>query len=96
MTNKSAFLKKILALLCVFLILAYALVVFLPHTHCCCDISCAACNVIESCQKILYNILLFAVIYPILKFIYFIERICYRILSVRDQTPVGLKVKLSN
>ncbi len=89
-------LKKLCAVLCVVLIVAYASVVFLPHSHDSVDTDCAACLIIESTLELLYlAVLILAVGWLPQSFIYNPKPYIH-ILSGRESTPVGRKVKLSD
>ena len=96
MKNQKRVLKIALALLCVFLVLIYTSVVFLPHEHCSCNFECAVCERLELSSGSLFAILMCTGF-----FIFFDEinsmpiRLCI-VMCMRDATPVGLKVKLSN
>lgn len=78
------------------MILACALIVFLPHSHECVEMDCSVCAVIESSRKILLLLALSASFCHLAKIQFVLIDTHPRILSVRDGTPVGLKVKLSD
>ena len=87
--------KKLLALFCILLILAYAAITFVPHTHEHKIADCALCEVIDLSDEMLI-ILLLTELFSWLKA--FSSLFCAHtyIPSPREATPVGLKVKLSN
>ena len=87
---------KIIALLTLILILAYAVSLCLPHTHECVDADCLVCAMMEGSRKLLIGLVLTATLDPIIKVAYGTVCGLSLILSIRDGTPVGQKVKLSN
>ena len=95
MVKLKQYLKISIAALCVILILAYAFIVFMPHSHGVCDSGCLACSLIEKAKNTLFAALCFAAIFQILHQGHFVSGDYYK-LSVKDGTPVGLRVKLSN
>ena len=92
--NKS--LKVIIAVLTAILILAYAFAVLLPHSHEFMEADCAVCAMIETSRSILIGIVLFASIHLLTKISVTVLGTYPEVLFVRDGTPVGLKVKLSD
>lgn len=82
--------------MCVVLIIAYASVVFLPHSHENAETDCVACVLIESSKKLLMGIALLTGIYRIINCEFVIFDLHFRIISAREISPVGLKVKLSD
>ena len=89
-------LKKLCAVLCVILIIAYASVVFLPHSHDSVDTDCTACLIIESSFELLFAIAILLAVVWLVHFFVFNYKPYIHISSGRESTPVGLKVKLSN
>ena len=75
---------------------AYTLIAFLPHGHNSRGTDCAVCNMVEFHRGILLGIALFAIVRLLPEFVRILSVTCEHILSYRDTTPVGLKVKLSN
>ena len=96
MFKRKSTLKMIMAAMCVVLVLAYAFIVFLPHTHECMETDCAVCAMIEESCNLLVAIVLSATVFQMAKYGVFVHYIHTHILSIRDGTPVGLKVKLSD
>ena len=88
--------KKRMAFLCFVLIFAYASMLFFSHVTECFDTDCAVCTVIETSRRMMIVWTFFAVIYLTVKILSFIFANHSHILSCRDSTPVGLKVKLSD
>lgn len=93
---KKHLLNSIIALFCVMLILLYASAVFLPHDHNGCDSECVACTVIETSKKLLVCLLICVLLTNVGLF----EKIFWavgidNILLIKN-TPVKLRVKLSN
>ena len=89
-------LKRIIAVFCVIFILACASIVFLPHQHECLDTECVVCTMLETSRDMLTGLAPFVAVYPTTIITFVISGALLRILSVRDGTPVGLKVKLSD
>ena len=85
--------KKVIILLCVVLVLAY---IFLPHFHECVQPDCVLCLMTEQLRDILVAVAVYASMASLTA--------CYiptqygnnHIYTIRDWTPVGLRVKLSN
>lgn len=88
-------LKRIIALLCITILLSYASVVFLPHSHECIDLNCTVCDAIEISRNLLIEIglLVTVCLLTLLKFIILTNKHTYFI-PIRDGTPVALKVRL--
>lgn len=88
-----------IAFLCISLIFLLVLtsisVAFLPHTHGSGD-SCAVCAMVESSLRILLGLSLGAAVLYGAVLRLFVSFTHPRPRSVRDRTPVGLKVKLSD
>ena len=89
-------LKGALAILCILVILAYASIVFLPHTHERAGVDCSICAIIETSRNLLLGVALSAALCQLPYFPFVIPNKHFYIKSVRDGTPVGLKVKLSD
>lgn len=86
----------VLAGFCILMILAYTSIVFLPHAHECTSMGCSVCAVIETSRNLLLGIALFAVACLSMRFCFAIHNTHSYIEPIRDGTPVGLKVKLSD
>ncbi len=93
---KHQVLKRLCAFLCVVLIIAYASAVFLPHTHDISKTDCAVCVLIEILRELLLGMALIAGIPRLIKCNLHEPNFYFNILSRREITPVGLKVKLSD
>ena len=83
------------ALLTLLLILAYISVAFFPHVHPHGDADCALCVILQSSRELLSTPVLCAVLALAITTLAF-ARARERIAAMRDTTPVGLKVKLSD
>ena len=92
-TNK---LRKLLSILIIVLLVAYALIVYLPHGHDCLEADCAVCNMIDSTRDILIGASLLAIAQILPRIIFMPPALHERILLFSEGTPVGLKVKLSD
>ena len=88
--------KKILALVCVMLLLSFVCVAFLPHSHQCIDSDCTVCAFIETSCNLLIGVLLLGVVYQLACLEFVISNTKVYVISTREGTPVGLKVKLSD
>lgn len=86
----------VLCVICVVLTLAYSFVVFLPHAHECIGAGCTVCAMVEITRKIFVFILLSSTLHLLTRVLISAPGAVFRILSWRDNTPVGLKVKLSD
>ena len=96
MLKRNKCFKAMVAALTVVLILAYAVLAFLPHTHACAQLDCAACVLVQilrataSALAVAASLCAFVPLLPV--------AVDARLapLSARESSPVGLKVKLSN
>ena len=88
--------KRITAVLCIILVLVYVSIASLSYAHECLDSKCAICSWIENSRNLLVGIAIMCAVSMLNKFGFIIVNIHSHILSVRDGTPVGLKVKLSD
>ena len=95
MKRENSILEKLLALLCILLILAYAAITFVPHAHECRNTDCALCEMIDLSDEILIGLSLAALFSQLLAFWRVLCAYTY-LPSGREATPVGRKVKLSN
>ena len=93
--REKSILLKLLALLCILLILSYAAIAFVPHAHECRNTDCALCEMIDLSDEILISLSLAALFSQLAAFSRLFCAHTY-IPSPREVTPVGLKVKLSN
>ena len=78
------------------LVLIYAFAALLLHTHQCIETDCSVCALIGSFRHIWVGIVLSAGLFPLARAQIVLPNISPDTGSVRDATPVGLKVKLSN
>ena len=88
--------KNIVALLCILIIVFYTSIVFLPHVHDCVDPDCTVCALIETSRNTLIGFALIAVVYQFANIVFIISSSYKSILSGDNDTPVALKVKLSD
>lgn len=96
MLRRNPYLNTAIAALAVLLILTCVSVVFLPHSHEGPDVDCAVCALIEfSCYALAATVLLSAVgQFDFPRRV--VRSALFRVRTLCDGTPVGLKVKLSN
>ena len=94
MTNSNK--KRLISFICAILILSYAFIIFLSHSHTCSDTTCEICFLANATKGALLFLLLLCSIYGV-SHLYSVAPCsdAYR-LSYRENTPVGQKVKLSN
>ena len=78
------------------LIFSCAFILFLPHTHKCVETECVACALIESSRDTMLTATSAAILHQAARMLAFLLVSYSDITSIRDATPVGLKVKLSN
>ena len=95
MLKQNKYLNIMIAVLTVTLIIAYAFIVFFPHSHECVETDGPLCAVRALSQSILLGVALAFGGCQLTK-ISFVILGYNDVLSIRDGTPVGLKVKLSN
>lgn len=88
--------KRPIAFLCIVLVFACTLFVFLPHAHDGCKTDCPVCRLMESSRELLLAVALLTA--PMGLAVLGFTAPCRHCpgLSLRDGTPVGLKVKLSD
>lgn len=89
-------LKITLSVLIIVVLVAYAFIAYMPHGHECADADCVICNLADSRNDFLLNeaLLSMAQLLPLLIFLLSCSH--ERIVSLCENTPVGLKVKLSD
>ena len=87
---------RVVSLICVALIVLYASAVFLPHDHEDCDSECVACVVIERIEKLISGLTVCALLTGLILSdrAFAIAEICG--IKILKNTPVKLRVKLSN
>lgn len=88
--------KRLIAIVCTALILMYAGVLLLPHLHACMDEHCDVCALIKGLRRLLLGLALAAVVCHLVGIVCARCSELGRLTLGRDDTPVGLKVKLSN
>ena len=88
--------KIALALLCILLILACTSIVFIPHAHECAGVDCSVCAIIETSRNLLLGAAISAALCQSPYFSFIIHNTRSYMKSIKDGTPVGLKVKLSD
>jgi hypothetical protein len=93
--NSSSF-RRAVAVLSVILIIAYALIPVLPHTHGACGADCAVCSAIFELQNIFFGIVWIFILSGITHLGFSLLNTENNEVSGRTCTPVGLKVKLSD
>lgn len=88
--------KSIIVFLCIFIIIAYTSITFLPHAHDCAGLDCAVCALIETLRNTMIGLVLAATVHQLANIIVLILS-TYRFIPLGDSgTPVALKVKLSD
>ena len=88
--------KSLPLILLILLLLAYISVAFLPHAHNAYQTNCAQCIAIQATRTLLCVLCLCGFLSRIGNSGSYAHGVCYHLLAVRDNTPVGLKVKLSD
>ena len=88
--------KSIVALLCIFIIIAYTSIVFLPYAHDCVGADCSVCALIETSRNSLIGISLIGAAWQLPNITFVILNAHYFIFFGNSETPVALKVKLSD
>ena len=87
-------LRRLLSILIIVLLVAYAMIVYWPHGHDCLEADCAVCNMIDSTKDILIGASLLAIAQMLPRIIFILPALRERIVLFSEGTPVGLKVKL--
>ena len=93
MLHNRLFQKKVIILLCAVLVLAY---IFFPHFHRCTQTDCVLCMVTEQLRDILVIVAAYAGMALLTVCSIPTQYGNNHIFTMRDCTPVGLRVKLSN
>ena len=88
--------KRIVALLCILIIVAYTSIIILPHAHNCVGPDCTICAFIETSRNTLIGLALIAAVYQLANIVFIISSSYKSIPSGNNGTPVALKVKLSD
>ncbi len=87
------FRRNLILLLCVVVVLAY---IFLPHFHECLQTDCVLCLISKQVRDILVLPAVYAGVASLMAFSMAVHYGSNCIFTTRADTPVGLKVKLSN
>ena len=87
--------KNIVVILCIIIIIAYTSIVFLPHVHDCVGADCSVCALIETSRNTMIGLALAATLHQLANIIFTISNI-YKSIPLSNNTPVALKVKLSD
>ena len=88
--------KSIVAILCIFIIIAYTSIIFLPHAHDCVGSDCTVCALIETSRNTMIGLVLAATVHQLANILFTISCSYKSIPSGDNGTPVALKVKLSD
>ena len=88
--------KSIIVFLCIFIIIAYTSITFLPHAHDCVGLDCAVCALIEASRNTMIGLVLVATVHQLANILFTISCSYKSIPSGNNGTPVALKVKLSD
>lgn len=87
--------KTLLAFLCIFILITFLFLVLLPHHHCS-DPNCQICMLISSYKDLIMSVAIYVFGINLIKDIYsVIIHLCH-IKTQCNETPIYLKVKLSN
>ena len=87
--------KSIVAFLCILLVIVYTSVVFLPHAHDCVGSDCTVCSLIETSRNTMIGLVLAAAVHQLANIIFTISN-TYKSIPLSNDTPVALRVKLSD
>ena len=87
--------KSIVAFLCILLVIVSTSVVFLPHAHDCVGSDCTVCALIEASRNTMIGLVLAATVHQLANILYTIS-CSYKSIPLGYDTPVALKVKLSD
>ena len=87
--------KNIVVILCIIIIIAYTSIVFLPHVHDCVGADCSVCALIETSRNTMIGLALAATLHQLANIIFTISN-TYKSIPLSNDTPVALKVKLSD
>ena len=88
--------KRLIAVLLLISLICCALFAFLPHTHNCIGLDCLVCTVIKTCFDNILCIAVFSIALCAPGYILLPVDIYIFAFSMRECTPVGRKVKLSD
>ena len=87
--------NSVVAVLCIVIIIAYASIIFIPHEHECLDADCSVCALIETSRNTMIGLALAATVHQLANIIFTISN-TYKSIPLGNDTPVALKVKLSD
>ena len=88
--------KRIVALLCILIIVAYTSIIILPHAHNCVGPDCTVCALIEISRDTMIGFVLAATVHQLANIAITISN-SYKFMPLGNGgTPVALKVKLSD
>jgi hypothetical protein len=87
---------RLVAVLCIVIIIAFSSVIFIPHPHDCVGVDCSVCALIETSRNTLIGIALSGAVWQLSNVAFLILNTHYLILFSNNGTPVCLKVKLSD
>ena len=96
MLRRNKHIRIIALVLTLALILACAFIAFLPYSHECAGSDCSVCALIESTRRVLLAAASATVLAKAAKTPVFLLGTYSDTEPVRNETPVGLKVKLSD
>ena len=89
-------LSMTLSVLIIVVLVAYAFIAYMPHGHECADADCIICNLADSRNDFLLNAALLSMVQLLPLLVFLLPCSHERIVSLCENTPVGLKVKLSD
>ena len=93
---KNRLLMRVVVMLCILFVILYASAVFLPHDHDSCDSECIACTIIEKWEVLVSGMMMCALMFGFDLFDkVFTSADLNKIVQTKN-TPVKLRVKLSN
>ena len=87
--------SSFVAVLCVVVIIAYASVIFIPYAHDCVGADCSVCTLIETSRNTMIGLALAVTVHQLANIIFTISN-TYKSIPLGNDTPVALKVKLSD
>ena len=87
--------NSFVAFLCIVIIIAYASVIFIPYAHDCVGADCSVCALIETSRNTMIGLALAATVHQLANIIFTISN-TYKSIPLGNDTPVALKVKLSD
>ena len=88
--------KRIMAIFCIFIILAYTSILFFSYAHDCVGFNCAVCALIETTRTTIIALMVAATGHQLANITLAASYSYKSMPSGNDATPVTLKVKLSD